>query len=38
MSTLREILGNSQYWGLTLSIASLSVCLLAETEDQACLF
>ena len=22
MSTLREILGNSQYWGLTLSIAA----------------
>ena len=35
MSTLIEILGNSQYWGFTLSI---SVCLLAETEDKACLF
>ena len=25
MSTLREILGNSQYWGLTLSIAAYPV-------------
>mgnify|MGYP000345814730 CR=1 FL=1 len=34
MSTLIEILGNSQY----LKYSGLSVCLLAETEDKACLF
>lgn len=36
MSTLREILGNSQYWGLTLSIAAyLFACWLKQKTKLA---
>ena len=36
MSTLREILGNSQYWGLTLSIgAYLFACWLKQKTKLA---
>ena len=38
MSTLREILGKFPVLGTYLKYSSLSVCLLAETEDKACLF
>ena len=38
MSTLREILGNSQYWGLTLSIAAYLFACWLLLEDKACLF
>ena len=38
MSALREILGNSQYWGLTLSTGAYLFACWLKQENKACLF